>query len=51
MTIYYLVSGPSVTALIEPVEIVDVACTALAHLGIAIETDWGLDCKVNGVGR
>ncbi len=50
LTIYYLVSGPSATALRSPTEIVDVACTALAHLDIDIDSDWDLDCKVNGVG-
>lgn len=50
LTIYYIVSGSSSTALRSPTEIVDVACTSLAHLGVEIDKDWNLDCKVNGVG-
>ena len=50
LTIFYLASGPSFAALKTPVEIVDIACTALAHLGIEIDPDWDLDCKVNGIG-
>jgi CubicO group peptidase (beta-lactamase class C family) len=49
LIIYYLVSGASTTALSGPGEVVDVACTALAHLGIEIEADWNLDCSVNGL--
>jgi predicted AlkP superfamily pyrophosphatase or phosphodiesterase len=49
LTIYYLVSGPSTTSLRDKSEVVDVACTALTHLGIEIDAGWNLDCKVNGV--
>jgi len=44
-TIFVTMSGPSVRghAFARPPEIVDVAVTALAHLGIAIEPGWGLD--------
>ena len=48
LTIYYLVSGDSSTALQSPAEVVDVACTALTHLGLAIDPAWDLDCKSNG---
>lgn len=51
LTIYYLASGSSVTPFENPPEVVDVACTALAHLRIEIEEEWDLDCKVNGVER
>jgi hypothetical protein len=34
-----------------PVEIVDVAVTALAHLGVAIDPAWGLDGKAVGLRR
>jgi len=47
-TIFYLASGPSVTS-IEPeaaVNLLDVAVTALAHLGVAIDPSWRLDGKV-----
>jgi predicted AlkP superfamily pyrophosphatase or phosphodiesterase len=49
--IFFLASGPSVTGL-EPedkVQIVDVAPTALAHLGIAVEDRWKLDGRVVGL--
>lgn len=49
LTIYYLVSGTSATTLQQPVEIVDVACTAMAHLGLTIDPAWALDCKTNGL--
>ena len=49
LTIYYLASGTSVVPLRAPVEIVDVACTALVHLGLEIDSAWKLDCKVNGI--
>jgi len=49
LTIYYLVSGTSVATLQQPAEIVDVACTALTHLGITIDPAWKLDCKPNGL--
>ena len=49
LTIYYLVSAASTTTLSQPTEIVDVACTALTHLGIRIDPAWTLDCKANGI--
>ncbi len=49
LTIYYLVSGASATTLQQPAEIVDVACTAMAHLGLVIDPAWALDCKTNGL--
>lgn len=50
-TVFYLASGPSVTkgALPRDVNIVDVAVTALTHLGIAIDPAWHLDGKVSGL--
>lgn len=50
-TIFYLTSGPSAMA-IEPgaaVTLLDVAATALAHLGVAIDPSWQLDGKVVGL--
>ncbi|NIN71720.1 MAG: hypothetical protein GTO46_07265 [Gemmatimonadetes bacterium] len=51
-TVFYLASGPSVTTgtLPSEVNIVDVAVTALAHLGIAIDPAWHLDGRVSGLG-
>jgi len=49
LTIYYLVSGISVTALEQSAEVVDVACTALTHLGLEIDPAWALDCRPNGL--
>ena len=50
-TIFYLASGPSV--LHEPVAVVphlvDVAVTALTHLGIEIDPAWGLDGRAVGL--
>ncbi len=50
-TIFYLVSGPSTArgTLGQPVSIVDVPVTALAHLGIEIDPAWDLDGKVVGL--
>ena len=49
--IFFLASGPSVRA--DPIEgvphIVDLAVTALTHLGIAIDPAWGLDGRVIGL--
>jgi predicted AlkP superfamily pyrophosphatase or phosphodiesterase len=52
-TIFFLASGPSAmaAALPDTVHIVDVAVTALAHLGIAIDPAWNLDGKVVGIRR
>jgi hypothetical protein len=51
MTSFFLASGPSV-AKGRPAaraDIVDVAVTALAHLGVAIDPAWNLDGKVVGL--
>jgi predicted AlkP superfamily pyrophosphatase or phosphodiesterase len=51
--IFFLASGSSVTGL-EPddaVQIVDVAPTALAHLGIPVDDGWDLDGRVVGLSR
>jgi len=50
-TIFYLASGPSVArgAWEQPPEIVDVAVTALAHLGVEMDPAWRLDGKVVGL--
>lgn len=52
-TIFFLVSGPSARlgAPDEPPGIVDVAVTALAHLGLAIDPGWGLDGRAVGLVR
>jgi predicted AlkP superfamily pyrophosphatase or phosphodiesterase len=49
--IFYLTSGPSAAA-IEPdaaVTLLDVAVTAMVHLGVAIDPSWQLDGKVVGL--
>jgi arylsulfatase A-like enzyme len=50
-TIFFLASGPSarIGRLEGDVFIVDVAVTALAHLGIDIEPAWDLDGRVVGI--
>lgn len=50
-TIYYLISGPSAdpNALTLNPRIVNIAVTALAHLGIEIEPAWDLDGRINGL--
>lgn len=52
-TIFFLASGPSALVGTPPdtVHIVDVAVTALAHLGIQADPAWGLDGKVVGIRR
>ncbi len=52
-TIFYLASGPSTTqaALASEAAIVDIAVTALVHLGITIQHEWNLDGKVVGLKR
>jgi predicted AlkP superfamily pyrophosphatase or phosphodiesterase len=52
-TIFYLAGGPAALAgpLTDPPAIVDVAVTALAHLGVAIDPAWELDGKVVGLGK
>lgn len=49
--IFFLASGPSVTdsAPDGDIHIVDVATTAMAHLGIAINDEWDLDGRVVGL--
>ena len=50
-TIFFLASGPSaqVGMLSETPVIADVAVTALGHLGIEIDSAWGLDGRVVGL--
>lgn len=50
-TIYFLVSGPSVTpeAVPDSVFVVDVAVTALTHMGIPIDGEWSLDGRPVGI--
>ncbi len=45
MTIFIVANGPATEswAASHPASIVDVAATALAHLGIEIDPEWGLD--------
>lgn len=52
-TIFYLASGPSAAkgTPAEPPRIVDVAVTALTHLGIPIDPAWGLDGRAVGLRR
>lgn len=51
-TIFYLAAGPAAVPgpLAEPPAIVDVAVTALTHLGVAIDPAWELDGTVVGIG-
>ncbi|MYH53693.1 MAG: hypothetical protein F4139_12260 [Gemmatimonadetes bacterium] len=53
MTIFILASGPATADWPEPgpAGIVDVAVTALAHLGIEIDPAWGLDGRPLGTER
>jgi len=50
-TIFFLASGPSVEqgSTECPPEIVDVAVTALAHMGLGPDPAWGLDGQVRGL--
>ena len=49
-TIFYLASGPSAAAgKSGRAEIVDVSVTALSHLGVEIQEEWGLDGRVVGL--
>lgn len=51
-TIFYLVSGPSAAEALPALgapRIVDVAVTALAHLGIAPDPSWSLDGRPTGL--
>jgi predicted AlkP superfamily pyrophosphatase or phosphodiesterase len=51
-TIFVIASGPSVhgSTFDRPPEIVDVAATALAHLGVPIDSAWELDGRPLGLG-
>lgn len=53
MTIFILASGPATEGWPEPgpAFIVDVAVTGLAHLGIEIDPEWGLDGRPLGTER
>lgn len=50
-TIPFLVSGPSVveSTLEPPPAVVDVAATALGHLGVALDPAWALDGRPRGI--
>lgn len=50
-TVFYLASGPSVSRgrLPADVNLVDVAVTAMAHLGIEVDPAWHLDGRVSGL--
>jgi len=50
-TIFYLASGPSarVGTPQPPVTLMDIAPTALTHLGIPVDPDWGLDGRPVGI--
>jgi hypothetical protein len=52
-TVFYLASGPSASSGTASFDsnIVDVAVTALAHLGVVADPSWRLDGKVSGLGR
>jgi len=52
-TIFYIASGPSALrgTPVEAPAIVDVAVTALAHLGLDLDPVWGLDGQVVGLVR
>ncbi len=51
LTIFFLASGPSVAPGVPecPPEIVDVAVTALTHMGLAPELEWDLDGTARGL--
>jgi predicted AlkP superfamily pyrophosphatase or phosphodiesterase len=51
-TIFVLAAGPSVTARVfdDPPSIVDVAVTALTHMGITIDPAWDLDGRALPIG-
>ena len=51
--IFYLASGPSALqgTPAAPPNIVDIAVTALAHLGVDLDPAWNLDGKVVGLGN
>ena len=50
-TIFYLASGPSASKGVpdSAPEIVDIALTALAHLGVTLDPAWNLDGRVVGL--
>lgn len=48
--VFYLASGPSASRGFDtPPNLVDVAVTAMAHLGIQLRSSWDLDGKVSGL--
>jgi predicted AlkP superfamily pyrophosphatase or phosphodiesterase len=52
-TIFFLAHGPSITpgSLTDSTFIVDIAVTALTHLGIDVDPTWGLDGRAVGIRR
>lgn len=52
-TVFYLAGGPAAVPGTpdEPPAVVDVAVTALTHLGISIDPTWGLDGRAVGLRR
>ncbi|MDH5589361.1 MAG: alkaline phosphatase family protein, partial [Gemmatimonadota bacterium] len=50
-TIFFLAGGPAAAhgGLIDPVHVVDVAVTALTHMGVVIDPAWNLDGKAVGL--
>ncbi|MBI9064013.1 MAG: alkaline phosphatase family protein [Marinilabiliaceae bacterium] len=50
-TIFYVINGPDVQKgeILEPVNVVDVAVTALSVMGLEIKEAWNLDGEVKGV--
>ncbi len=52
-TIYYLASGPSAVrgAISDSTYVVDIAATALAHMGVALDPAWELDGRPKGLRR
>ncbi|MFT5142674.1 MAG: putative AlkP superfamily pyrophosphatase or phosphodiesterase [Rhodothermales bacterium] len=53
LSIFYLASGASASKGTpgEPPAIVDIAVTALTHLGVPVQAGWGLDGRVVGLDR
>jgi predicted AlkP superfamily pyrophosphatase or phosphodiesterase len=51
LTVFLIVSGPAAERgrIRSPTYIVDVAATALTHLGVALDDAWGLDGRVEGL--
>jgi len=50
-TIFFIASGKSTKKgeIKEPVNVIDVAATAMKHLGLAIKNEWNLDAKPIGL--